>query len=277
MSLGLAFRVETAQVGRLARSLAAIHGQHEQITARAMIRATRASKEAVRQKIFPLIQGGPTRWTERGLIGIYGNRQSAIGFNYGDGSLSDLGFTSKGIGVPSGRYMGVNARGGPRDDKSTEVSLKRFGKIWGDRYIVPAPDSDANKFDKHGNISGSEYKKMLSRVRASEFGSAPKGKGSRGRSGKKRAQDDYFIMKKGGVPTYIAKRSGYGPMGGTGKGSNKPGRPMSVGYKRGFDVAFFITKRPQYKRRFPIQSVAWREYQRVFPLEYQKALMRLVK
>ena len=266
------FKVDSVQLSRMSRMVAELHGQHQRIQIRAMIAATKASKAAVAQKIFPMIQGGPTPWTRRGLIGIYGNQTSAIGFNYGEGSLNDLGFTFGSSGTPSGRYMGINASGGGRPAKSTEKSLRRYGKIYSNRFIVPAEDSDANKFDQYGNIPGPIYKQMLSRLRASEFGSAPKGKGSRGRSGKKKAQTDYFIMQTNRT-MYIAKRSGHGPKGNPGG----KGRPKGIGYRRGFDVAFFITQQPQYRPWFPIRSVAWREYQRVFPIEYDKQLRKIVK
>jgi hypothetical protein len=42
-----------------------------------------------------------------------------------------------------------------------------------------------------------------------------------------------------------------------------------VGYRRGFVRALFVIDQPNYERRFPIQSIAMREYQRVFSQAYE--------
>lgn len=285
---GIQITVDTSEISKISKALAVMMGQHEWITARAMTTAAKASKERIRAEVFPMIKGGPTAWTRRGLIASYAspkNLTSQVGFQYGDGRFTDDAFTRKAGGVPAGRYMGINARGGDRRPKSTELSLRRAGLIRGDQFITPPsrPSTAAGgvKLNAQGNLPGGEYQRMLSRMRAlaGGIGNAPQGVGSRGRSGKGRREIDYFMLRGvgnrpsrwqlGADPLAVARRAGPGPKGGTGKGSGRPGRPQTVGYRRGFVRALFVIEQPNYERRFPIQSIAMREYQRVFNQAYE--------
>lgn len=283
---GISFEIDYSQISDTERRLALEMGQFEWISARAMTTAAKAAKSKLQTNILPRIEGGPTSWTRRGLIASFAtkdNLTSNVGWNYGGGSFTETGEQSfKSGGVPSGRYMEVNARGGDRNPKSTELQLRRSRLIDNNQFITPAIDSDGVKLDRHGNVSRGEYTRMLSRVRALEVGSAPSGSGSRGRSGKARSKTDYFIARGdamgisrwqlGTKPIYIARRSGHGPKGGTGKGSGRPGRPQTIGYRRGFDVSFHIISSPNYESRFPIKSIAMAEYRRVFNEAWRKGL-----
>lgn len=293
---GITFTVDTSEISKMSRALAVLMGQHEWITARAMTTASKASKERIRAEVFPMIKGGPTAWTRRGLIARYAtkdNLTSMVGFQYGDGNFNDSEFTRKAGGVPSGRYMGINARGGDRRPKSTELAMRRAGLIRGDQFITPPskPSIAAGgiQLNAQGNLPGGEYQRMLSRMRAlpGGIGNAPQGAGSRGRSGKGRASIDYFMLRGtdnrpsrwqlGADPLAVARRAGPGPKGGTGKGSGNPGRPQTVGYRRGFVRALFVIDQPNYERRFPIQSIAMREYQRVFNQAYEAGVTAELK
>lgn len=285
---GITFTVDTSEISKMSKALAVMMDQHEWITARAMTTAAKASKERIRAEVFPMIKGGPTAWTRRGLIASYAspkNLTSQVGFQYGEGRFTDDAFTRKAGGVSSGRYMGINARGGDRRPKSTELAMRRVGLIGSGQYLTPPSRSSTAaggvKLNAQGNLSGGEYQRMLSRMRAlaGGVGNAPQGAGSRGRSGKGRKEIDYFMLRgTGGTPSRwqlgaqpmaVARRAGPGPKGGTGKGSGKPGRPQTVGYRRGFVRALFVIDQPNYERRFPIQSIAMREYQRVFNQAYE--------
>lgn len=285
---GIQLTVDTSQISKMSKALAVMMGQHEWITARAMTTAAKASKTRIAAEVFPMIKGGPTNWTKRGLIASYAspkNLTSQVGFQYGEGKFTDSAFTRKAGGVPSGRYMGVNARGGDRRPKATELGLRRAGLIGGSQFITPPSKSSTAgggiKLNAQGNVSGGEYQRILSRLRALSggVGNAPQGAGSRGRSGKGRKEIDYFMLRgTGGTPSRwqlgaqpmaVARRAGPGPKGGTGKGSGNPGRPQTVGYRRGFVRALFVVDQPNYERRFPIQSIAMREYQRVFNQAYE--------
>lgn len=256
------FTVDSSGIDKASQRLARAIGQFEWITARAMTTAAKAAKEAIARDVFPRIQGGPTSWTRRGLIASYAkpsNLTSQVGFNYGDGAFRDSGFTPKRGGVPAGRYMENLARGGDRRPKSSELQARRSGLIKPGQFLVPnAAKGTGLRLSAQGNLSGPQYTSILSRVRGlSTPGStqnAPQGPGSRGRTAAKRRQADYFVMRYeggspsrwqlGAEPAFIAKRVGRGG--------------------RGFVPVLWITDQPNYERRFPIKSIALREYQRVY-------------
>jgi hypothetical protein len=277
---GIVVDLDTSGLNAMHVAVARLWGQFEWISARAMTNAAKASKQAVAAQILPMIQGGPTPWTKRGLIASFarpGELRSQAGFQYGEGKFTDSAFTPKAIGVAPGRYMRVNSFGGDRRPKSSELQLRRAGVIGRDQFITP--NSKWDRVDGRGNVPGAEVKRVLSRVRAlSDAGSTQNASQSR-RSRRKRADVDYFVGRSDGAgltrwqlgaqPVMIAQRAGAGPKGGTGKGKGR-GRPQTVGYKRGFVRAFNIVDQPNYERKFPIHSVAMREYQRVFPLEWRK-------
>jgi hypothetical protein len=290
---GITLTVDTSQVSRLSTTVARLMGQYEWIAAKAMTESVKITRVALQREILNKIEGGPTAWTRRGLIVRYASRnnlQAMVGFQYGEGNFNDSEFTRKAGGIPAGRYMGLNARGGDRRPKATELALRRAGLIGGDQFITPPSQSSTAgggiRLNAQRNLSGGEYQRILSRMRAlpGGVGNAPQGAGSRGRSGKGRREIDYFMLRGlggtpsrwqlGAEPMAVAKRAGRGPKGGTGRGSGRPGRPQTVGYKRGFVRALFVVDQPNYERRFPIQSIAMREYQRVFPIQFERALAK---
>ena len=233
----------------------------DSITAEAMTTAAIKARDAIRREIHPLVQGGPTRWTERGLLVRYARKndlRAQVGYQYGSGQWEDNEFTAKAGGIASGRYMGLNARGGDRRPKSSELQLRRSRLIGQDKYLTPVSGAG---IDSRGNVAGWKYQQMISRL--SGFTAA--GSSQNTSSRRKRRQTDYFIMRRDGAgyappkelgaePVFIAKRIGR-------KG-------------RGFKPAFFIVDQPNYERRFPIKSVAMREYARVFPQEFERGLNR---
>lgn len=253
---GIELTIDSSQLDGMSRAIAKATGQFKWIAARAMTNAAKTTKADIAGKILPMVEGGATGWTRRGLIATFAKPdklQVAVGFQYGAGEMQDYGFTPKGIGVPAGRYMEVNARGGGRQPKSTERALRRTGVIPSDRFITPAKGSVP--MNGAGNVSGGTYQQLLSRLRA-----LPEGSSQNAKRGAPRRAVDYFVMRQqggrysrwqlGADPVFIAKRVG----------------------KRGFKPAFFITEQPEYRQRFPIQSVAMRAYQAAFPKEFNAAL-----
>jgi hypothetical protein len=243
-------------------------GQYEWIAARAMTEAAKITRTALQREILNKIEGGPTAWTRRGLIVRYASRnnlQAMVGFQYGEGNFNDSEFTRKAGGVPAGRYMGINARGGDRRPKGSELQLRRAGLIGNDQFLVP--HKKGVRLNAQGNLPGAEYQRILSRLRGfSAAGSnqnTTAGAGSRGRSAAKRKAADYFLMRYeggrpanrhtlGASPAFIARRVG----------------------RRGFVPALWITDQPNYERRFPIRVVAEREFARAFPVQFERALAK---
>jgi hypothetical protein len=283
------FEVDYSDITRIQQVAAKAIGQMEWITAMAMTRSAKAARLKVGQEIFPKIQGGPTTWTRRGLISTSATPKrlkSAVGFNYGGGALSEFGAKEPPRGVPSGRYIETLTRGGDRAAKSTERRIWRAGALPQGSFLVINTRNPGIRLTAQGNLPAGEWQRITSRIRGgTQAGSnfdAPIGAGSRGRSGAKRRERDYFVLRRdelgptrwqlGSEPSAIAVRTGKGPKGGTGKGSGRPGRPQTIGYKRGFKTVLNVTDQPNYERKFNIQSIALKEYNRVFSVEWRKQL-----
>jgi hypothetical protein len=252
----LTFTIDPGEISTLNRNLALMIGKFDSIAAGAITTAALQSREAIRREVEPMVQGGATTWTKRGLIVRYARKndlRAMVGYQYGGGNWEDNEFTPKAGGIPAGRYMGLNARGGDRRPKASEMQLRRAGIIGKDQFITPGPGARLNT---QGNVSGGQYQQMLSRVRA--FTAAGSNQNAV-RGGSSRSVD-YFVMRRdergytrgqlGAQPAFIAKRRGRG--------------------RRGFVPAFWIVDQPNYERRFPIQSVAMREFRRVFPAEFER-------
>ena len=247
----ISFEVDTKQFNNAMTTLLTAWGQMSWVTARAMTTAAIDAKKAIAAEIFPMIKGGPSPWTKRGLIVKYATKDdltAMAGFQYGEGKWEDGPFDRKAGGVPAGRYMGVNASGGDRRAKSFELALRRAGAIHADQFVVP--NEKAMPMNAQGNVPGPQYQQVLSRLGAlTTTGNTTKA------STRKKA--DYFVMRYeggrpsrwqlGAEPAFIAKRVG-----------------------RGFVPAFWITQQPNYERRFPVRQVAIKAFNESFPVAFMK-------
>lgn len=262
---GIVFTADTRDLDRMSVAWAHLIGQYEWIAARAMTEAAKIAKAGIQREILPMIEGGPTAWTRRGLIVKYARRddlRAMVGFQYGEGRFEDGAFTRKAQGVAAGRYIGIHARGGDRRPKSSELQLRRAGLIGQDQFLVPPGSKTRNRgvrLNQHGNLSGGQYQQILSRVK----GFTTAGSNQNTTNTSKRRQADYFIMRYeggrpanrhvlGATPAFIAKRVG----------------------RRGFKPALWITDQPNYERRLPIRRVAEREFARAFPIQFERALTK---
>jgi hypothetical protein len=275
------FDIDTTEITAAARFAAALTGQLDEITKRSLNSTTKKVHTQMRVELNRRIDR-PTTWTRRGLLARYATdaRLSvAIGFNYG-GGMEDFGYS--GSGVPAGRYMQVQAAGGTRQLKSTEKQLA--GQISinpGAGFQLRPTGEGAGKLDAYGNVKGGTYIQILSRLRAlREQGStanAPTGGGSRGRTRAKRREIDYFLTSRAGRARSIAQRVGPGPKGGTGKGSGNPGRPQTVGYRRGYLIAFQITRPQRYKSRFPLRKLALADFNRRYADAFRSSTEAMIR
>jgi hypothetical protein len=272
---GITFSIDDADIRAADRWLAATTGQLDFVTSRA-IGATVKSIHGNLRRQLPSAIDRPTAWTRRGLLVRYPTRTNltaAVGFNYGDGSFTDVGNISS-MGTPAGRYMDVQARGGSRTAKASERALRRAGLAASDEFLTPA-NYGVGKLDTFGNVPAARYVQLLSRLRANRdigtTSNAPIGPGSRGRTAAKRREVDVFVMRRNGQAA-IMQRTGKGPRGGTGFGSGKPGRPQTTGYRRGIRPAFFLVRNPRYQVRFPVRQLAMQQFRREIGPNFTAAL-----
>ena len=261
--MSVTLTIDSGEISTLNRNLALVIGKFDSIAAGAITTAALEARNAIRREVESDVKGGATTWTKRGLIVRYAtkdNLRAMVGYQYGGGNWEDDEFTPKGGGVPAGRYMGLNARGGDRRPKAAEMQLRRAGIIGKDQFITPGPGVRLNA---QGNVPGGQYQQMLSRVRAF----TAEGSNQNAVRGGSSRSVDYFVMRRdergytrgqlGAQPAFIAKRRGRGG--------------------RGFAPAFWIVDQPNYERRFPIQSVAMREFRRVFPGEFERRLQSALR
>ena len=269
--------LQVTGLDRASKQLLEMYGQLNWVTARAMTEGAKAARAGIAREILPMVKGGPTAWTRRGLTARFArpnDLRAQAGFQYGEGRWEDDEFTPKGSGVPAGRYMGLNARGGDRRPKASELQLRRSGVIGRDQYLTPF--SGWNGINAQGNVPGPQYVRMISQLRGFSAAGSNLNRTS--------ADSDFFVgygddsgalSRRPGAPArFIGIRTGRGPKGGTGKGTGRPGRPQTVGYKRGFRPAFNVVDQPNYERKFPIKSVAMREFTRVFEQEMRVGFLR---
>jgi hypothetical protein len=282
---GIQLSIDASDLRKADLWLATIRGELDFVASRA-ITATAKSIHANLKRRLPGAVASPTNWTTRGLLVRYATRTNptaAVGFNYGGGSFDEVGRMS-GMGVPSGRYMDVLARGGLRSAKSSELALRRVGAMRSNQFLVPGggPGSlgyGIGKKNRYGNVPGGNYQQLLSFFRANRdigvTSNRPQGGGSRGRSAAKRREVDLFIdRRKGGA---IMQRMGKGPKGGTGIGSGKPGRPQTTGYKRGIKAAFWMVDAPRYTVRFPVRQIAEAQFKAEVGGHFRTALEQALK
>ena len=289
------FATNSVDTDKLAVATSRLLGQYEWIAARAMTRGVQGAKQQIERQIFPMIEGGPTRWTRRGLIARYAKRndlRAAVGFNYDQDKfskdvidkLSDSGMpTFKGGGVPSGRYMGIGARGGNRVPKSFERQLRASGIIPANGFVVP--NKNLQEIDTHGNLPAKMYTQIGSRIRGlSTPGStqnAPRGPGSRNRTARKRKESDYFVFSSKRKFSSKELAQATREVGGDSRlarfilGGQRQGKFIArrVGReKRGFEPVLWFKNNISYPKRFPIQPVAWKEFERIFPVMFRRGV-----
>jgi hypothetical protein len=160
-------------------------------------------------------------------------------------------------GTPAGEYLEPMISGGPRKPKRSELQLQRRGLLRSGEYLVPTGVTPLT-LNKYGNIPASKYTQVISRLKGfGEQGYTANASGS-ARSQSKRRQADYFIGTPGGLPRGIYARLG--------------AKPRSGGLARGFHTVFYITRRPTYTGRFPVQTILNKTYSNNFGKQFRMAL-----
>lgn len=135
-------------------------------------------------------------------------------------------------GVPAGRYLKPQIRGGPRTDKGSERKLRAAGVLPGGYFMMPAKGA---QIDGYGNVKRGQVVKVLSAVRALSTAGSSGNQNGQGRG--KRRSESYFAVKPGarnGLPPGIYRRT---PQG-------------------GHILVFIFAKQPTYRARFPFWDVA---------------------
>lgn len=258
--------LDTKQLDRLARFAASISGTLDKTTAAAMTFAAFDAQNKLKAET-PRFIDRPTRWTRNATFvkrATPANLAVVIGFK---------DWASK--GTPSAKYLQPIVAGGPRAQKSTERKLSSSGLLRPGQFIVPSGVAPLH-LDGFGNLPGSTYTQVLSRLKAlggSGQGYDGSATGSR-RSRARRSQSDFFIGRPGGLPAGIQARVGPLPKGTGGVGSERGGRPITSNLRRGFHTVFYITRQPSYSARFPVAQIIEKEFAARFPLIFERLVFK---
>ncbi|MEX2964221.1 hypothetical protein [Microbulbifer sp. TYP-18] len=152
-------------------------------------------------------------------------------------------------GTPPSKYLAPAVFGTNRNVKRFERALRHAGLLPARMYVVPG---EGAKLNRHGNITAGTYSKILSQVRASSDPMQNASNSTRSRS-KRGATKGYFV----------------------GKIEDTWGVWQRVGYRRRRSVRpvlIFVSKRPQYRKRFPFFKIARSVAQRHLLPELGKAM-----
>ncbi|WP_346839814.1 hypothetical protein [Microbulbifer sp. SAOS-129_SWC] len=159
-------------------------------------------------------------------------------------------------GTPPEKYLAPAVFGGKRNEKRFERAI-RYAHLWyrGERlpsnmYVVPG---EAAKLNKHGNITAATYMRILSQVKAN-LDDKQNATNSRRSRAKRGATKGYFLGKIEGTW----------------------GIWQRVGYKRRRSVRpilIFVSKVPNYRKRFPFYKIAQGVADRHLVPELHKAMV----
>lgn len=152
-------------------------------------------------KEMRLVFDRPTPWLERGIIKAlpYGKDRQVGGRRLGQ-SISDSGlyFEEFGKGLSQNDVIRPHVYGGARKKKPNEKGLASVGAFTSNgQYAIMARGYPK---DKHGNIPGSVYSRMLA-----DLGAIPTARAGKKREGK---PAKFFVMRNESGQEYIAERVG---------------------------------------------------------------------
>lgn len=152
---------------------------------------------------------------------------------------------------PTGRTLPPHIHGGARLPKGFENALRARGILPPGMFAVP---TSAMRLDRHGNVTGAAIVKILSQLQAlGETGYKANATKRSNQRSKGRAR--YFVMRKGGVPLGIAKRTG----------------------KRNARLVLAFVRQPVYAPRFDYYEVAGRTIAKRFDINFSRALAHALR
>lgn len=242
--------IDTSQLDELARFTSAVRGNLDKDIAKAMTLAAYDSRDHLKT-VTPRYVDQPTKWTTNAVFvekAKPGNLTARFGFK--DYAVK---------GTAAAKYLQPMVAGQPRDLKRSERSLQATGVLRSNEYIVPT-DVYPLRLNAYGNLSGSTYTQVLSRLKGLRETGYLGNVSPAPRSQRKRRQSDYFVGTPGGLPRGIYAR--VGP------------RPRNGGLARGFHTVFYITRQPRYKPTFPVQQILAEKFNEKFPSIFERIVFK---
>ena len=224
----------------------------------AMTASARAAERAIKAQA-PNKINSPTRWTMNSVFVKPANaRNLAIAVGFKDYAVK---------GTPAAKYLEPIATGKARTTKGFERLLQKSGIINSNQYAIPT-GAYPLKLDSYGNIPGSKYVQVLSRLKALGQQGYTANATNTKRSQSKRASADFFAGTPGGA------RGIFGRVGPKPKGNpGGIGRPVTTGLKRGFHTVFSVTNvQPKYRLNFNTGLILEKTFENVYKTQLSKIL-----
>lgn len=258
----LDIRLDAGDLNKINRMVAGLTEKNIQY---ALARAITRSAQSAQQELKAAMEGN--RYIDRPTP--FTTNSTYVRFAKPNSLYAEVGFKGFGAKNPAGRYLQPMARGGPRQPKGTELRLRSAGVIRSTEWIVPTGVTPL-RLNQYGNLSGSTYQQLISRLRGYGQGQGfTANASSSARSTRKRAERDYFVGTPGSLQRGIYARVGKAPKG---RQPGQPGRPVTTNLKRGFHTVFYLTRAPQYNPTFPITEILGQAYERSWKVELQRAI-----
>jgi hypothetical protein len=235
-------RIEVKGLAAMQQFLLAMEGKANRPAAVALTRTARIVEQRAKTIADRYIRGGPTKWTRNATF-IRPAKPNRLEVTMG---LKDYSNT----GVPAAKYLQPIAAGGIRGAKPFENRLRARGILGSGQYAIPTGIAPLS-LNQHGNLAGSRYLQVLSRLGALRaIGSTQNASGSK-RSKRKQKELTYFVASPGGHRGLYSRQAG----------------------SRAITPAFwFIDRAPRYSPTFPIAREMMTTWGENFDREFERAI-----
>ena len=223
--------------------LLAMQGRANRPTAVALTRTAKLVQQAAKTAASRHIDR-PTRWTLNSTY-IRPAKPDRLSLEMGFKDYSNTG-------TPAAQYLQAIAAGGGRPLKPFEKRLQSKGLLGSGKFAVPTGFAPL-KFNAYGNLPGSSYLQVLSRLKAlREVGSLQNASGSK-RSRAKQKNLAFFVADINGNRGIWARE----------------------GSKRNISLAFsFLNGSPKYDSTFPIARILRETFEANFDHQFEAAIQQ---
>jgi hypothetical protein len=234
-------RIEAKGLAAMQQFLLAMQGKANRPTAVAMTRTARLVEKEAKSAAQRYINR-PTRWTLNATF-IKPAKPDRLEVTMGFKDWSNTG-------TPAAKYLQTIAAGGAREAKPFENRLRARGILGSGQFAIPTGIAPLT-LNQHGNLAGSRYLQVLSRLGALRaIGSTQNASGSK-RSKRKQRELTYFVAAPGGHRGLYSRQAG----------------------SRAITPAFwFIDRAPRYNSTFPIAREMMKAWEANFDREWERAI-----
>ena len=234
------FAIDSSELANVQGALLALTGKLNRVTAVAMTRSAKAAQAEIRRRTPDYIEN-PTPWTLNSTF-VKPARADRLSTTVGFKDYSSSG-------TPAAKYLQLQATGGRGRPKGYENLMRRAGVLKAGEFAIPT-GAYPLRFNQYGNVSGSQYVQVLSRLNALREAGSMGNRTNSPRSRAARRERDYFVATINGHRAIWARRGG-----------------RSI-----VPVFNIVSRAPSYTPSFPVRSMLESSFAKAFPLELRRAV-----